>query len=89
MIISITELKSKIYKPKLYKEVINNIIYGQEWQKAIEEELQNLENYQTWVYNKLLLSKKAIRLKWIFKVKYNPNRSVARFKTRLVAQGFL
>lgn len=85
---SITESSSKIHKPKSYKEAINDPIHRWQWREAIEKELQNLENYQTWVYNKLLLGRKVIGSKWIFKVKYNSDGLVARFKARLVAQGF-
>ena len=71
------EISTNIYKSKLYDKAINN-----------QEELQNLENYLTWKYNELLPRWKAIKSKWLFKVKYHPNRSVAKFKARLVAQGF-
>lgn len=50
--------------------------------------MQNLENQQSWEYDKLPLGQKAIGLKWVFKVKYHPDGSVARFKARLVAQRF-
>ena len=50
--------------------------------------MQNLENHQMWKYNELSLERKAIGLKWVFKVKYHPNGSVVRFKARLIAQGF-
>lgn len=63
MVMSITKSSSKIYKPKLYKEATNDLIYRQQWRKAIKKELQNLENHQMWVYNELLLGKKAIRSK--------------------------
>lgn len=63
MMMSITKLNSKIHKPKLYKKILNNPIYGQQWLKTIKKELQNLENYQTWIYNKLFYDKKAIELK--------------------------
>ena len=86
---SIIETSSKIHEPKTYDKAVNNPIHRRHWQEAIEDKLQNLENYQTWKYNELPPDRKAIESKWVFKVKYNTNSSVARFKTRLVAQGFL
>ena len=50
--------------------------------------MQNLENHQTWEYDELPPGQKTIGSKWVFKVKYHPDSSVARFKARLVAQGF-
>lgn len=84
----ITESSSKIHKSKEYKKAINDPIHGKRWREVIEDELQNLENYHTWKYKQLSLGRKAIGSKWIFKVKYNLNRSVSRFKTKLVAQSF-
>lgn len=43
--ISITKYNSKICKSTSYNKAINNAIYSLRWTKAIEEELQNLENY--------------------------------------------
>lgn len=40
-----TKTTSKIHKPTIYEEVINNAIYRRIWREAIENELQNLKNY--------------------------------------------
>ena len=82
---SITESTSKIDEPKAYDEAINDPIHGRRWREAIEEELQNLESHHTWEYEKLPPGRKAIGSKWVFKVKYNPDGSVSRFKARLIA----
>lgn len=47
-----------------------------------------MESHQTWKYDEFLPKQKAIRSKWVFKVKYHPDGSVTRLKGKLVAQGF-
>ena len=86
--ISITKTISKIYKPRSYNDIINNPVHGCCWRETIEKELQSLESHQTWEYKELPFGQKAIKLKRVFKVKYYPDKSVARFKARLVAQRF-
>ena len=86
--ISIIETSSKIYKPKSYDKTIADPIYGTRWRQAIEEKIHNLEIYHTWKYEELLESRKVIEYKWVFRVKYNSNRNIKRFKACLVAQGF-
>lgn len=88
VVMSITETISKIYELESYNKAINNPVYDRRQREVIKEELQNLESHQTWKYKKLPLGQKAIKSKWIFKVKYHSDGSVARFKTRLVAQRF-
>lgn len=85
---SITKVNSKIHKLVSYNETISNPTYDRHQREIIEEELQNLENYQTQEYKELPSGRKAIGSKQIFKVKYLLDRSVTRFKVRLVAQKF-
>ncbi|GAU11497.1 hypothetical protein TSUD_344870 [Trifolium subterraneum] len=59
------------------------------WKKAMEEELNAIERNQPWELVKLPSDKKAIAVKWVFKVKLNPDGSIAKYKARLVARGFL
>ena len=86
--ILITKISSKVYKLKSYNEVIADLLHSTRWRQAIEEEIYTLEIYHTWDYKELPEGKKAIGCKWVFRVKYNSNKSVKRFKTRLVTQGF-
>lgn len=85
---SISEASSKIHEPTSYEEAISDLIHGRQWKDAVEEELYNLESHHTWEFEELPQDRKPIGSKWVFKVKYNPDGSVARFKARLVAQGF-
>ena len=85
---SVTETSSKVREPKTYNEAVNNPINGNRWREAIDEELWNLDTHQTWCYTPLPDNRKAIGCKWVFKVKYNSDGSVERYKARLVAQGF-
>lgn len=85
---SATEISSKVYEPKTYDKAINDPIYGRRWKEAIKDEIQNLENHHTWEYDNLPPGKKVVRSKWVFRVKYHPNGTVAQYRARLIAQGF-
>lgn len=84
----LTKTNSKVHEPKTYNEAIDNLIHGNQWREAIDKELWNLDSYQILCYKELLSGKKTIKYKWIFKVKYKPNRIIERYKAQLVAQRF-
>ena len=54
----------------------------------MQEELKSISDNETWELMDLPEGRKAIGSKWVYKVKYNQDGSVARYKARLVAQGF-
>lgn len=60
VVMSITKVSSKIYKPKSYNKAISTPIHGRWWKKAIKEELQNFKNHQTKEYDELPPGQKAI-----------------------------
>ena len=82
---SLTKTSSKVQEPKIYYEAINDSIYKNKWQKTVNKKLWILDIYQTWCYNLLPNNRKAIGYKWMFKVKYNLDSSIKRYKVRLVA----
>ncbi|PNX99967.1 retrotransposon-related protein [Trifolium pratense] len=59
------------------------------WKKAMEEELKSIEKNKTWKLVNLPDKKKKIDVKWVFKLKLNPDGTVSKDKARLVARGFL
>ncbi|XP_070679109.1 uncharacterized mitochondrial protein AtMg00810-like [Malus domestica] len=58
------------------------------WQDSMTQELQALNDNQTWSVVDLPKGKKAVGSRWIYKIKFNSNGSIERHKAWLVAQGF-
>ena len=74
-------------EPKTFNQALNNP-HRDEWLKAMKEEISAIESNQTWSLVDLPEHRKAIGCKWVFKIKRDENGNIARFKARLVAQGF-
>lgn len=72
------------FEPQHYKQAIK----FQKWVAAMDSELSALITNNTWTVMPLPPNKRAIGCRWVYKVKYNCDGSVERFKARLVAQGF-
>lgn len=70
---SAAEVSSKIHETSNDNKTISDLIYGRQWGEAIEEELRNLYQHNTWEYFKLSSKCVAIGSKWVFKVKYHPD----------------
>ena len=58
------------------------------WRKAMEEEMASIEENCTWSLVDLPHGRRAIGLKWVFKVKRDENGAVAKYKARLVVKGY-
>lgn len=56
---------------------------------ATVDEIKPIKDNDTWSLVKLPKRKKAVDVKWIYKVKLNPKGEVIRHKARLIAKGFL
>lgn len=64
-------------------------ITQRQWVEAMEDELRSIEKNDTWSLTNLPKNKKAISVKWVYKVKRHPNGEIAKHKARLVVKGFL
>lgn len=60
----------------------------QKWQEAMQEEIQALEENNTWIIVDKPPHIRPIKAKWIFKLKLKTDGSVERYKARLVAKGY-
>ena len=61
----------------------------EQWNVAMNEEMNALDDNGTWELTPLPKEKKAIGCKWVYKVKHNAHGSVSRYKARLVAKGYV
>jgi Reverse transcriptase (RNA-dependent DNA polymerase) len=52
------------------------------------DELRSINKCGVWTKHDPPPGTKVIPLKWVYKVKKNPDGTIARYKCRLVAQGF-
>ncbi len=73
--------------PNNLKEALESDL-TKEWQAAADSEYLSLVENNTWDLVTLPPNKTAIGCKWIFKMKYGDDGSVARYKGRLVAKGY-
>jgi len=71
-------------EPKTFKEASKS----SKWIRAMEEEINALEQNQTWDLVPKPKNVKPISCKWVYKLKHHPDGSIERYKARLVARGF-
>ena len=88
-VISIMSDCKRVIKFELYKKVIINLVHRSYWREVINKELINLQEHCVWIIELLLKEWKAVKCKWVFKIKNNENEQVMRYKVRLIAQDFL
>jgi hypothetical protein len=58
------------------------------WRRAMLEEMQTIEDNQTWCLEDLLADHRAIGLKWVFKVKRDDDGNNVKHKAGLVVKGY-
>ena len=59
-----------------------------EWRNTVREEMLALEKNRTWDVVEMSEEKSPIGYKWVFTIKYKSDRSIERYKARLVAKSF-
>ena len=76
--------EATIIEPETFEEASQS----SEWMAAMKEEIDALEQNQTWDLIPKPRDVKPISCKWVYKIKRRPDGSIERYKARLVARGF-
>ncbi|CAL1354730.1 unnamed protein product [Linum trigynum] len=62
--------------------------HKQRWIQAMQDEMDSLYENKTFELVKLSKGKRALKNKWVFKIKHDEHNRQPRFKARLVVKGF-
>ena len=73
--------------PKCYKETIVDE-HKKRWQSAMQEEMNSLHERCTYDLVELPKGKRALRNKWVFKLKNGKDGNSPRYKARILVKGF-
>lgn len=73
--------------PNAYFEAIHSVEH-QEWEAAMQDEMESLYKNGIWILTKLPNGKKAIGCKWVYAKKEGSQMNQVRYKARLVAKGY-
>jgi hypothetical protein len=79
---------TEVEEPTTLKKALESD-HAENWKTAADSEYQFLMENETWELVELPPGRKEITCRWVFKVKYDENGKINRFKGRLVAKGFL
>jgi hypothetical protein len=58
------------------------------WRKAMDQEMEAIENNMTWELTTLPDRANTIGVKWVYKTKYNEKGEIEKHKAKLVAKGY-
>jgi len=92
-----TSSKSGIVKPKLHPTLlfttaepstVKQALISPPWRQAMQADFDALMENKTLTLTSLPSGKAAIDCKWVFRIKENPDGTLNRYRSRLVAKGF-
>ena len=73
--------------PRSYDEAVSSTS-AEQWRKAMDDEVNALNENNTWTLRKLPPGREPVGGKWVYTKKLDENGNIERYKARYVAQGF-
>ena len=74
-------------EPECYEEAMKSECKDQ-WVEAMKDELKSLHDNHTFELVKLPKGKRALKNRWVYRLKQDENSSSPRYKARLVVKGY-
>lgn len=92
----VTRAKNGNYKRKVLLSYLSNsrpnnvqeALAHSHWSQIVHDEYTTLTKNETWSLTPSPPDRRAVGCKCVFKLKKNPNGSISKYKTLLVAKGF-
>ncbi|XP_071728878.1 uncharacterized mitochondrial protein AtMg00820-like [Rutidosis leptorrhynchoides] len=82
------KFNSAIYSENIPTSV-EQALKSKNWKKAMEVEMEALNDNDTWEKCVIPQGKKPVGNRWVFTIKYKPDGTIERYKARLVAKDIL
>ena len=76
-----------VKEPSTHAETMESL-YAREWAMAMEEEMHSHGKSGTWTLVPRTRNVRLLDCRWVFKIKYTADRTLSRFKARLVIRGY-
>jgi hypothetical protein len=58
------------------------------WLEAMEDEMRSMSSNNVWDLEEIPKGAKTVGCKWVYKIKYDSNGNIEKYKAHLVAKGF-
>jgi len=79
---------SKLYVYTIEASKFEKSCTNKVWLKAMKEDMDSIEKNSTWELVYFPKHRKVVGYKWVYKIKKNSDRSIKRYKARLIVKGF-
>ena len=73
---------------KIEPEIVTKALQDDDWCKAMEEEIEQIEKKENWTLVPRPIDKNVIGTKWVFRNKLDENGEITRNKARLICRGY-